>query len=154
MKKMPAISMWQPWAGLVADRHKKIETRSHNGFRSLEGQRVAIHATAFPGWPVFERRLALAMALVECCGTEAQVLACRVDLFGAIQSHGKFLATAFVADHRLMTPGDEANALCTCNRGRYAIVFSDIIRLEAPIPAKGHQGVWYWDVPEDLWGKV
>ena len=40
-----AISLWQPWASLVIDGRKKIETRSWKAPAWLIGRPVAIHAT-------------------------------------------------------------------------------------------------------------
>lgn len=43
---LPAISLWQPWASLIALGAKTIETRSWRAPARLIGQRIAIHATA------------------------------------------------------------------------------------------------------------
>jgi hypothetical protein len=43
---MKAITLWQPWASLVAIGVKTIETRAWPAPRSLIGQRIAIHAAA------------------------------------------------------------------------------------------------------------
>ena len=42
---MKAISLWQPWASLMADGRKKIETRHWHPPAWLLGQELAIHAT-------------------------------------------------------------------------------------------------------------
>jgi hypothetical protein len=41
---MPAVSLWQPWASLIAVGAKTIETRSWPAPKGLIGQRIAIHA--------------------------------------------------------------------------------------------------------------
>ena len=41
---MKAISLWQPWASLIAIGAKSIETRSWPAPRALIGDRIAIHA--------------------------------------------------------------------------------------------------------------
>lgn len=41
---MKAISLWQPWASLIACGAKPYETRSWSPPRELIGQRIAIHA--------------------------------------------------------------------------------------------------------------
>ena len=41
---MYAISLWQPWAQLVADGVKHYETRSWKPPRHLLGKRIAIHS--------------------------------------------------------------------------------------------------------------
>src|SRR5579885_2158306 len=42
---MKALSLWQPWASLMADGRKKIETRHWRPPAWLLGQPLAIHAT-------------------------------------------------------------------------------------------------------------
>src|SRR5688500_9634413 len=43
---MKALTLWQPWASLVAVGVKTIETRSWPAPNSLNGERIAIHAAA------------------------------------------------------------------------------------------------------------
>lgn len=43
---MKTLSLWQPWASLVVEGVKTIETRSWPAPQSLIGQRIAIHAAA------------------------------------------------------------------------------------------------------------
>ncbi len=43
---MKAITLWQPWASLVAAGVKTIETRSWRAPANLIGERIAIHAAA------------------------------------------------------------------------------------------------------------
>lgn len=43
---MPALTLWQPWASLIAEGVKVIETRSWAAPTSLIGERIAIHAAA------------------------------------------------------------------------------------------------------------
>lgn len=43
---MKAITLWQPWASLIALEVKTIETRSWPAPASLIGKRIAIHAAA------------------------------------------------------------------------------------------------------------
>lgn len=42
---MKAISVWQPWAWLIAHGYKTIEARSWPAPEALVGQRIAIHAS-------------------------------------------------------------------------------------------------------------
>lgn len=43
---MKALTLWQPWASLVAEGIKTIETRSWRAPAALIGERIAIHAAA------------------------------------------------------------------------------------------------------------
>ena len=42
---MRALSLWQPWAQLIAVKHKRIETRSWPPPGARVGERIAIHAS-------------------------------------------------------------------------------------------------------------
>lgn len=46
MVRMKALTLWQPWASLVAEGMKRIETRSWPAPPMLIGERLAIHAAA------------------------------------------------------------------------------------------------------------
>lgn len=46
---MKAITLWQPWATLIAIGAKRIETRNWRAPASLNGQWIAIHAGASLG---------------------------------------------------------------------------------------------------------
>lgn len=45
---MKALTLWQPWASLIACEAKEAETRSWPAPASLVGCRIAIHAAARP----------------------------------------------------------------------------------------------------------
>jgi hypothetical protein len=134
-----ALSLWQPWASLVALGHKRIETRhwptSHRGT-------LAIHAAM--RWDdetdaVFEAaNLILAAAgrpkLAHPLPRGAIVAVCR--LVGCEQSHGPgrwpTLERAF---------GD-------LSEGRWAWRLADVRALDPPVPCRGMQGLW--TVPDGL----
>jgi len=48
---MQGLSLWQPWAQLIATGHKTIETRSRPPPGARVGQRIAIHATLHKARP-------------------------------------------------------------------------------------------------------
>jgi predicted transcriptional regulator len=41
---MKVITLWQPWASFIALGWKTIETRTHDRFKNLVCERIAIHA--------------------------------------------------------------------------------------------------------------
>jgi hypothetical protein len=43
--KIPVLSIWQPWASLIANGLKTIETRTEPAPAELLGKRIAIHAS-------------------------------------------------------------------------------------------------------------
>lgn len=48
MTTFPAITIWQPWATLIAEEAKPFEFRGWEAPRAVQGRRVAIHAGARP----------------------------------------------------------------------------------------------------------
>ncbi len=97
---MPAITIWQPWASMIAAGIKTIETRTHSGFSSLKGKRIAIHAGMKfdPAWLSENAKLDLAGAGMP---QEAHQY-----------PRGAIVATAFVSDARRLCPTDEPAACC------------------------------------------
>ena len=52
---MKALTLHQPWASLIADGRKTIETRSWAPPRTLIGERIAIHASLKVDRPLSEK---------------------------------------------------------------------------------------------------
>lgn len=132
---MKALSLWQPWASLVAVGAKTIETRSWMPPARFDGERIAIHAAK---------------------RTDDLALLTRDPFRRALERAGVLPLGAIVATVRLVgveqiTPdlcrvlsGDEL-AFGNYSTGRYAWHLSDPILLE-PIPTTGRQG--FFDVPD------
>ena len=140
---LPAITVRQPWASLLARGIKTIETRTHDRFKVLDGLRIAIHAgkrwdAAF--FDVLEGDLGDRLSAV------------RVASFH-VGPKATVLATARVAEARRLTSADTNGALCAAG-GLFGLVLADVVRLPAPVPARGAQGVWKWTVPESLVGEL
>lgn len=134
---MKALSLWQPWATLVALGEKRIETRSwstqHRGL-------LAIHATKqFP--------------------REAQELAQTPPFIYVLNAadylHVKQLPTGVIlAICELVdcVPTDQARgyiskqekAFGDYSNGRWAWLLSNIVALPEPILCPGHQRLWNW----------
>jgi len=144
---MKAVTLWQPWASLIALGLKSIETRRHNRFASLKGQRIAIHAgyrfdsDAF-GW------------IAESQGFEPTVESVKgVPIIGAFTLYhlasanlwvrGCVIATADVADVRMLT-ADDSKAACCAAEGLYGLVLRDVRPVLPIIPHSGRQGIWEW----------
>ncbi len=132
-----AISLWQPWASLVAAHVKRHETRHWSTeYRGL----LAIHAA---------KTLDRAGAPDELC--EA--------VLGRDWRHkvplGCFLAVANLTRCREakraradLTRADLAASNFT--DGRYAWELADVRALKTPIPAVGRQALFSWTPPADL----
>ena len=132
-----AISLWQPWASLVAAGVKLHETRHWpTDYRGP----LAIHAA---------KTMDVAGAPEHLC----------MDLFGPWWAkelpRGAMLAVARMASCRpAMTVADHLQRadLASGNfaPGRYAWRLADVRRLARPIPVTGRQGLFNWTAPDEL----
>lgn len=120
---MKVLSLWQPWASLMADGIKPWETRHWPAPESLIGQEYAIHAAmkvdkkacaefGYNWMDIPRGRIVSVHILKECRRfTEGNVLKIR-------DSYGDY------------------------SPGRYGWMSPLVCKLIVPIPAKGHQGLW------------
>lgn len=143
---MLAISVYQPWASLMAIEEKRCETRSwaiyHRG-------PLAIHATAGKPDPIAAQHpfsTALARHGYSMTSLPRGAIVTVVLLVSCIPlvmgydslSHNRFGFPEFEESF-----GD-------FSRGRFAWITTSVYRLATPIPARGHQGLWQWTPPDDL----
>lgn len=122
---MYAITIREPYASLMRNGFKKIETRSWKAPDKYIGKYFLIHAAKkeWKGWRDNEN--------LEICK--------RMRLFhGRIVALGKLVACVPV-DEIIVT--DEERKYGFYESGRYAWVF-DEIEMTLPVPAKGHLGIW------------
>lgn len=142
---MKAISLWQPWASLMAIGHKIIETRSwYTGYRGP----LAIHAAKrvfIPPDPEFVKALEELQincfdlprgAIVGTCYLTACV---RVEDFPALLN----IATVHSSSSekaRKIEKIKKQKIFGDCSPGRFLWLISDAKKLETPIPWRGHQG--------------
>lgn len=116
---MKAISLWQPWASLIADGRKVWETRprplSHRGL-------LAIHAG-----------LSVDMAACEKFGYNPETIEC-----------GAVLCIVNMVDCvQFPHPSCTADSYGNYADGRYGYALELIQRIE-PVPARGYQMLWKW----------
>jgi hypothetical protein len=140
-----AITLWQPWASLVAIGSKRIETRSWStSYRGL----LAIHAAKrFPKeamdlcqldpfrgalWPFWNR---LGFVVVNALPRGSIVAVCE------LQSLVEITATNAPTEPELSF-GDYAP-------GRWAWYLENVKELLKPILARGKQRLWNWEVPAE-----
>lgn len=126
---MKALSLWQPWASLMADGRKKIETRHWRPPAWLVGQQVAIHATKRVD-NSFSRQCGYdPLAIPRGC----VVAIVRLDKFE------KF-TEAFKQEIMLYPEGGYGDF----EMGRFGWFCTLIEKLNPPAEAIGHQGIWDW----------
>src|SRR5579864_5186030 len=149
---MKAITLTQPWATLVAEGVKRIETRSWS--TSYRGP-IAIHAAK--GWTASDRAFTLELV-------RRGLLRDHTD-FLAYPPRGSVVAVAnlvdvFRTEHcddaapswwyrpaaiptRLFIPPRERE-VGDFAPGRFAWLLADVEALEQPRPARGALGLWEW----------
>ena len=112
---MKAISLKQPWAEMIADGTKTIETRmwstKHRGLLLIVSSKKGDSA-AYARFP-------------EYC-----------DLIG-----GAAICVVKLIDCRPMTQDDEGAARCACEPGRFAWIFEDVQKV-TPFPVKGQLSLY------------
>lgn len=159
---MKAITLWQPWATLVAIGAKKIETRSWS--TSYHGP-LAIHAAIrIPGSAVklldpglnnyaYEKNNIVEFPFLEALrnggyshpswleGNRIYInlpLGCIVaicDLTGCFEIYSSYEVFC-------LPEGEKAFGDYT--PGRFMWALANVRRIEEPIPVKGRQGLWEW----------
>lgn len=145
---MRALSLWQPWASLVAAEAKRIETRSWPTPTSLLGTRIAIYATKGG----LRRR-----EFVDVCHDEPFVQALGdAGYYGPLElPRGAIVATAVIERCRPITaeyaavvredwPDEYDFGDYSCDHGqRYAWELTDVERPPDPIACSAtRQGIW------------
>jgi hypothetical protein len=154
-----AITIWQPWATLIAEGAKRYEFRSWAPAGRFIGSRIAIHAGARPAkrdelgglllkltrceWRETGIDPAIAIPLLERWMQAPKALplssvVCTAVLGRPIRNQelAEALGTTFIND----SDRDE--------HSNYGWPLSNIIRLEPPVPARGAQGWWNWNPGE------
>lgn len=134
--KSKALSLWQPWATLIAVGAKEYETRSWT--TDYRGSLVIHAAKRWTAEQVMAKeRLAFAyLAVRQIHEWPLGMALCVVDLVAIIP-------TTLIADQI----SHQERALGDFSRGRYAWQLANVRRFEKPIPARGEQGLWDWTGP-------
>ena len=131
---MYALTIWQPWASLIACGAKRYETRSWAAPHRVIGQRLAIHA----GLRGLRRsELGYPLAALREYGLDYRDL-----------PRGVVVATAYVVaclrtcDPPKYIPWQE-RLLGDWSPGRWAWQLEDVVQVE-PSKVRGAQGLWIW----------
>jgi len=134
-----ALSLWQPWASLIACGVKAHETRHWPAPRSLISQRIAIHA---------------AKRMIADPGSDLEALL--IDEFGghwvSDLPRGAVVATATLAgcyptEHRRAYATHEDIICGDWYPGRYAWHMLEVRPVDPPAHCRGAQGLWDWAQP-------
>ncbi len=144
---MKTISLWQPWASLMAVELKMIETRGW--YTSYRGP-LAIHATK--GFPAEAQELAEYFMLASP-EVERRFEACGYRTVDDLP-RGAVVAVTELVDCKKMTPeflrelSDDERPFGYYEVGRFAWICRNTRRLDKPVPVRGAQGLW--EIPEGV----
>lgn len=153
---MKAITIWQPWASLIAIGAKPYEFRSRRPPAALIGQRIAIHAGARDLKPKEIEYLLWQLASTPpkvCLRADLAVpflqpLVSNPD--GVWRSH--IIATAVIGTPKagdecakefgIEVGGNDSDRGGTFNWGWPML---EVELIQPPVPVRGAQGFWNWD---------
>ena len=156
---MKAITLWQPYASLIAIGAKPHETRSWG--TSYRGP-IAIHAGLKPA---HELDWITSKAICQAFGWPYEKY--KIDIASLIRDlpHGAIVATATLAECWQVTKHTSTAVVLRQSNGigedkisieapylmlgdysvgRYIWALTDVRALPKPIPVKGKQGLWSW----------
>ena len=151
---MRALTLTQPWAGLVASGIKRVENRPRRMIKADDfGKRFAIHASREIDDAVYDRIKASAPELFTAAGYA------RSRWYDLSRITSAVIAVATL--DRVMDPracgiepdSPEAAAPLPEDQrrwffGPFGYVLRDVIALEMPVPCRGWQG--FWTLPDDI----
>ena len=154
---MKALTIWQPWASLIACGAKQFETRS---WATKYRGPIAIHAamkdpTKLPllGKEAFERIVREEICAGRCPSwcfmPTGKVIATAelVNVWRIVHHPGTYIPR--LGDY--FVPKKETD-LGDWTPGRYAWELANVKFLPEPIPVKGKQGLWNFAMPEENLG--
>ncbi len=143
---MRALTLWQPWATLVAHGYKTIETRS---WKANYCGPLAIHAAKKFNKSLYA--LCLTEPFQECLAEIGHAnpgslpLGCivaKVDLVRCVPTETMIVNSWSAFKHSQFEDDFGDYSL-----NRYGWIFQNIQRLKKPLPARGSQGIWNWSQP-------
>ena len=157
MTAIPALTLWEPWASLVAAGAKPFEFRRWPAPPRLWGKRIAVHAGAADRARAEVDQLLASLRLEGGWGTALHVgpateilLRVQADPKRVPLSHvlctatlGKPVPANEVELQRLASNGfvGDSNRL---DHQMFGWPLTDIKPLVPPVPARGAQGFWIW----------
>ena len=161
--RIKAITLWQPWAALMAAEHKRIETR---GWKPSPGQLqpgdlLTIHAAKSTKGDYYCNQDPIRAHLTEA-GYQLvrrewrlrnmECASGRWNLpLGAVLCIARYEGACPVTHIESNTAWREGERpLGDYTHGRWGWVTSMVLRLPEPIQAKGAQGIWQWEVPAEV----
>jgi len=145
---MKALTLYEPWAALVAAGWKEVETR--DWYTSYRGP-LAIHASVHPADKVETSRLTFLLGSKGHVLPEFQmgrvVAVCRMAACvptALVGIRSQQIKPQFSPKHGWEVELQVGNY----DRGRWAWILRDVQRLETPVFVRGQRKLWDWTPPE------
>lgn len=127
---MKAISLWQPWASLMALGEKKIETRHwqirHTGPIAIHAAKKLVRIDDPHFYDALNRHGLLYGDLPR----------------GAVLCYFQHINCKRITSHN--APGFPERAFGDYTPGRYMWTMQELVVLPEPFAIRGHQGIWNW----------
>jgi hypothetical protein len=148
---MKAITIWQPYATLLAIKEKRLETR---GRRTHYRGAIAIHAAKYIDRvacekPEIKAALARHGCTVDNLPTGSIVAIANLTECWEVVGEEEGVQSCLLDSqkNRTMSIAQDSNEFLfgDFSVGRFALEMSDVNRLASPISVKGQQGIWNWD---------
>ncbi|MCG3207229.1 MAG: hypothetical protein FOGNACKC_00829 [Anaerolineae bacterium] len=149
---IPALSLWEPWASLMAWDQKRIETRSwptkYRGPMAIHAAKTMQHVAELP-----EATGELVVELGRLGPGQRRVNWGPYYRSARGYPFGRVVAVGFLVD---VVPVEALRAELTAKErqygdysdGRYGWIFDPVRILQQPEPATGRQGLWNWQFPK------
>ncbi|XP_053129698.1 protein EOLA1-like [Hemicordylus capensis] len=150
--KFACLSFRQPYAGLVLNQVKTIETRWRPLLAEYKACTVAVHI-AFKDWgddtwkEILEKRLGMTWTQIEELVDEGEKFG-RGVIAGLIDIGETSQCPENIPPEDLLDL--ESRAILSGLEQKYLTSISNPRWLLEPIPARGHKDVWQVDIPEEL----
>lgn len=157
---MKAITLWQPWASLIACGAKKFETRSwatrHRGLIAIHAGKQEWHLTLFQGRRDIQEAIIFAFggtpnhergsAVGGNFNLPRGAIIATAELVGCYKVMQADSGTPYVVkDGMRYFIGENEQLFGDWTPGRYAWELVNVQMLPEPISAKGKQGLWNWE---------
>jgi hypothetical protein len=155
---MRALTLTQPWAGLVASGIKLVENRPRRMIKSDDfGKRFAIHASREIDDPTYDRIKSIDPTLFTAAGYARWYSLSRItSAVIAVATLDRMIEVG-PASPDFGDPNSQAILSLPEDQRRWffgpiGYVLRDVIALETPVPCRGFQG--FWTLPADVAAKV
>jgi hypothetical protein len=146
---IPALTLTQPWASLVACGAKRIESRSwttgRRGWLAIHASKAfPLDAQRFAETPVVRKAL-LAAGYIRQPGDESTCSSWQLPS-GQVIAIARLTCIVRLPSEELRVDEQE-RAFGNYTNGRYAWIFAEVHSLPLQMPARGSLGLWQWKVP-------